>query len=219
MALGSVSRPAGMLSLCCPHLRWSNQPAYHFGSGVSARFHPAKHNGRSDDSQVLALGRFPLARSPSAALRVQAFVPCMPPISLLTLGVGGVPRPCYAGTGKRDSLEEISSVVAFLYAGTRLSCRTYIRCWRRKTCRWTFFHGCLARPPSGTSPEFWRVASDSHLYLSRYRPDVSISWTLPQALASSGILLPRRIRLAPTLGGDQSPRGRLGVTPFPIPIV
>jgi len=41
----------------------------------------------------------------------------------------------------------------------------------------------------------------------------------PQALASSGILLPSRIRLAPTLGGDQSPRGRLGVTPFLIPIV
>ena len=95
-----------------------------FGSGVSARFHPAKHNGLSDGARVLALGRFPLARSPSTALRVQAFVPCIPPISLLTLSVGGVTRPCYAGTGKRDSLEEFSSVVAFLSAGTRLACRT-----------------------------------------------------------------------------------------------
>ena len=103
---------------------WGNRPAYHFGSGVSARFHPAKHNGRSDDSRVLALDRFPLARSPSAALRVGAFVPCIPPLALLTLGVGGVPRPCYAGTGKKESLEECSSVMAFLYAGMRLACRS-----------------------------------------------------------------------------------------------
>ena len=46
------------------------------------------------------------------------------------------------------------------------------------------------------TPVFWRVASDSLLYLSAPRPDVSISWALPQALASSGILLPSHIRLA-----------------------
>src|SRR5215813_6127914 len=34
---------------------------------------------------------------------------------------------------------------------------------------------------------------------AHHRPDVSVSWTLPQALASSGILLPSGIRLAPTL--------------------
>jgi hypothetical protein len=67
-------------------------------------------------------------------------------------------------------------------------------------------------------PVFWRVASDSPLYLSRYRPDVSISWALPQALASSGILLPSRMRLAPTLQGDQPHRELLGVTPFLISI-
>jgi hypothetical protein len=78
--------------------------------------------------------------------------------------------------------------------------------------------GCLARPPSGTSPEFWRIASDSPLYLSRYRPNVSISRELPQALASSGILLPRGIRLAPTLRSDRPRRGPHGVTPFPASI-
>ena len=74
---------------------------------------------------------------------------------------------------------------------------------------------CLARPPSGTSPEFWHLASDSPLYLSRYRPDVSISWALPQALASSGILLPTGMRLAPTPWGNPPHRGPVGVTPFP----
>ena len=63
---------------------------------------------------------------------------------------------------------------------------------------------CLARPPSGTRPVFWHVASDSWLYLSEYRPDVSLSRTLPQALASSGILLSSSIRLAPTPSRDQS---------------
>jgi hypothetical protein len=50
--------------------------------------------------------------------------------------------------------------------------------------------GCLARPPSGLSPVFWRVASDSPLYLSEHRPDVSLSRALLLALASSGILSP-----------------------------
>jgi hypothetical protein len=58
--------------------------------------------------------------------------------------------------------------------------------------------GWLARPPSGTGPVFWLVASDSQLYLSQHRPDVSLSRALLQALASSGILLPNSIRLAPT---------------------
>jgi hypothetical protein len=34
---------------------------------------------------------------------------------------------------------------------------------------------CLARPPSGMVPALWRVASDSHLSLSRYRPDGSLN--------------------------------------------
>jgi hypothetical protein len=33
---------------------------------------------------------------------------------------------------------------------------------------------------------------------AHHRPDVSVSWALPQALASSGILFPSSIRLAPT---------------------
>jgi hypothetical protein len=65
---------------------------------------------------------------------------------------------------------------------------------------------------------FWLVASDSWLYLSGYRPDVSISWALPQALASSGILLPNSIRVAPTPWGDRPHRGLLGVTLFPVPM-
>jgi len=77
---------------------------------------------------------------------------------------------------------------------------------------------CLARPPSGTGPVFWRVASDSWLYLSGYRPDVSISWALPLALASSGILLPNRMQLAPPLCDDPPQREPLGVPPFPVPI-
>ena len=78
--------------------------------------------------------------------------------------------------------------------------------------------GCLARPPSGETPVFWHVTSDSQLYLSRYRPDVSISWELPQALASSSILLPIGIRLAPTPWGDRPHGGPTGVTPFPASI-
>ena len=35
-----------------------------------------------------------------------------------------------------------------------------------------------------------------------HRPDVSLSWALPQAFASSGILLPSSIRLAPTLDSE-----------------
>jgi hypothetical protein len=62
--------------------------------------------------------------------------------------------------------------------------------------------GCLARPPSGAGPVFWRVASDSPLYLSAHRPDVSISRALLLALASSGILLSNSLWLAPTLRGD-----------------
>src|SRR5215510_6260105 len=50
---------------------------------------------------------------------------------------------------------------------------------------------------------------------AHHRPDVSLSWALPQAFASSGILLPSGIRLAPTL----STESRWGVTPFPISIV
>ena len=75
---------------------------------------------------------------------------------------------------------------------------------------------CLARPPSGTSPVFWHIASDSWLYLSEYRPDVSLSRALPQAFASSGILLSSSIRLAPTPSRDLLHRGLLEVTPFPV---
>ena len=49
---------------------------------------------------------------------------------------------------------------------------------------------------------------------THHRPDVSLSWALPQAFASSGILLPSRIRLAPTLDAES----HWGVTPFPISI-
>jgi hypothetical protein len=35
-----------------------------------------------------------------------------------------------------------------------------------------------------------------------HRPDVSLSWALPQAFASSGILLPSSIRLAPPLDAE-----------------
>lgn len=66
---------------------------------------------------------------------------------------------------------------------------------------------------------FWLVASDSRLYLSGYRPDVSISSVLPQALASSGILLLTGIRLAPTRRGDWPHRGLVRVTPFPASMV
>src|SRR5262249_40362182 len=68
--------------------------------------------------------------------------------------------------------------------------------------------GCLARPPSGLGPVFWLLTSDSPLYLSGYRPDVSISRVLLLALASSGILLSNGIRLAPTPWGDRPPEGR-----------
>src|SRR5215471_21192255 len=55
----------------------------------------------------------------------------------------------------------------------------------------------LARLSSGRDPVFWLVASDSPLYLSGHRPDVSISRALPLALASSGIPPTGGIRLAP----------------------
>jgi hypothetical protein len=74
---------------------------------------------------------------------------------------------------------------------------------------------CLARPPSGTSPECWRVASDSPLALARYRPDVSLSWALPQALACAGLRLPRGMRLAPTRRGARPLRGPREGPPFP----
>ena len=48
----------------------------------------------------------------------------------------------------------------------------------------------------------WRVASDSPLYLSGHRPDVSLSRALPLALASSGILLSNSLWLAHTPRGD-----------------
>jgi hypothetical protein len=65
---------------------------------------------------------------------------------------------------------------------------------------------------------YWHVTSDSPLYLSGHRAAVSISWALPQALASAAILVPSSIRLAPPQESDQLPRGPLGVTPFPISI-
>ena len=63
---------------------------------------------------------------------------------------------------------------------------------------------------------FWHMASDSWLYLSEYRPDVSLSRALPQAFASSGILLSSSIRLAPTPSRDLLHIGLLEVTPFPV---
>ena len=63
---------------------------------------------------------------------------------------------------------------------------------------------------------FWHMASDSPLYLLAHRPDVSLSWVLLQAFASSGILLSSSIRLAPTPSRDLLHRGLLEVTPFPV---
>src|SRR5262249_6273755 len=48
----------------------------------------------------------------------------------------------------------------------------------------------------------WVLALIKHYSLrspAHHRPDVSLSWALPQAFASSGILLPSGIRLAPPL--------------------
>jgi len=50
---------------------------------------------------------------------------------------------------------------------------------------------CLAWVRALLQPYFLR--SPAH-----HRPDVSLSWAWPQALASSSILVPSRIRLAPT---------------------
>ena len=72
------------------------------------------------------------------------------------------------------------------------------------------------QPLSGTSPVFWHIASDSWLYLAEYRPDISLSRALPQALASSGILLYSSIRLAPIPSRDLLRRGLLEITPFPV---
>src|SRR5262252_81996 len=61
----------------------------------------------------------------------------------------------------------------------------------------------------------WVLALIKHYSLrspAQHRPDVSLSWALPQAFASSGILLPSGIRLAPPLHAE-SP---CGVTPCPL---
>ena len=63
---------------------------------------------------------------------------------------------------------------------------------------------------------FWHLASDSWLYLSASRPDVSLSWVLLQAFASSGLRLSSSIRLAPPPSRDLLHRGLLEVTPFPV---
>src|SRR5262245_56634494 len=63
------------------------------------------------------------------------------------------------------------------------------------------------------------MISDSPLYLSGHRPDVSISRTLLLALASSGILFLSSMWLAPPLDENESPRELLRVLPFPVPIV
>jgi hypothetical protein len=66
---------------------------------------------------------------------------------------------------------------------------------------------------------FWHFASDSPLYLSGHRPDVSLSRALPLAFASSGILLSSGIRLAPAPWGDRPHREPLEVSPFPVVMV
>jgi hypothetical protein len=57
---------------------------------------------------------------------------------------------------------------------------------------------CRARPPAGTSPACWPVASAAPLSLARSRPAVRLSWALPQALASAGLLRPWGLWRAPT---------------------
>src|SRR5262249_32386838 len=80
--------------------------------------------------------------------------------------------------------------------------------------------GSLARPPSGSlDPAFWLVASDSPLYLSAHRPDVSLSWALLQAFASSGILLSSSIRLAPTLCRDRLREGHWRLLRSQLPLL
>jgi hypothetical protein len=66
---------------------------------------------------------------------------------------------------------------------------------------------------------FWLVASDSWLYPSVHRPDVGISWALPQALASSGILLPSRMRLAPPLRMTRLTESNWGLLRSPSPLL
>jgi hypothetical protein len=75
---------------------------------------------------------------------------------------------------------------------------------------------CLARPPAGTRPGFWHLASDAGLALAAYRPAVSLSWVCPQALASSGLRLSSSLRLAPTPSRALRHRGLLAGTPFPV---
>jgi hypothetical protein len=54
---------------------------------------------------------------------------------------------------------------------------------------------CIAWVRALLQPYFLR--SPAH-----HRPGVSLSWVLPQAFASSGILLPSSIRLAPPLDAE-----------------
>jgi hypothetical protein len=77
--------------------------------------------------------------------------------------------------------------------------------------------GCLARPPAGRLPACWRVASAAYLALARYRPDVSLSWGRPQALAAAGILLPRGIRPVPPPKSDRRAAGHVGFRRSPLP--
>ena len=73
----------------------------------------------------------------------------------------------------------------------------------------------LARPPAGTRPGFWPMASDAWLSLAAYRPDGSLSWGFRQALASAGLLRSSRLRLAPPPSRARLHRGLLEVPPFP----
>ena len=63
---------------------------------------------------------------------------------------------------------------------------------------------------------FWHVTSDSPLYLSGHRPDVSISRALPLALASSGILIRWWHPVGTSSVRMKRRESHQQVTPFPV---
>lgn len=71
-------------------------------------------NGAWEDSLALTLLRLSLAWCTPLRLGVHwAFVPCIMPISLLTLDIGGVLRPFYMGTGRKNFLKETAPQFAW----------------------------------------------------------------------------------------------------------
>ena len=105
----------------------------------------------------------------------------------------------------------------------------FTRLLSRRPLSWVPFEGLSL--PSGPGPAVSRLLlariapsprrSVGLAHLWRYslrspphhRPDVSLSWALPQAFASSGILFPSRMRLALTPEGHWPHRGPAGGHP------